>query len=142
MYIGGMQITEGATYAPVRTEDPPGTTLTRSAAENFRAGKVSLSTKERHSPLLICANSPSRNPSRIPCLTQTFTCQCPSFFSAALISPRVRASRNCSKMGRALRSPDAVGRLASLSISARIVLMENEKYIEWFGYQTGPTYLP
>ena len=32
-----MQITEGATYAPNRTEDPPGTTRTRSAKENCRA---------------------------------------------------------------------------------------------------------
>ena len=121
-----MQMTDGATYAPVRTEDPPGTTLTRSAGANFRAGKVSLSTKERHSPLLICASSPSRNPSRIPCLTQTFTSHRPSFFSAARISPLVRASRNSAKVVRALWSPGAVGRLTSLSISSRIALIGNE----------------
>src|ERR1700730_2623525 len=46
--IGGMQITDAATYAPRRTDDPPGTTRTRSATVNFLAGKVSLSTNERH----------------------------------------------------------------------------------------------
>src|SRR5258707_627465 len=34
-----MQITEGATYAPARTEEPPGTTRTRSATEQYRTGK-------------------------------------------------------------------------------------------------------
>src|ERR1700676_644488 len=38
--MGGMQITVGATYEPVRTDDPPGTMRTRSLTVNRRAGKV------------------------------------------------------------------------------------------------------
>src|SRR5437764_12462438 len=101
MNMGGMHITDGATYAPTRAEEPPGTTRTPSITENFGAGKVSLSTNDRHSPPPICASSPSLKPSRIPCLTQTFTFHRPSTVSAARISPRVSASRNLRKVARA-----------------------------------------
>src|SRR5579872_7292174 len=53
MNMGGMQMTEGATYEPTRTDDPPGTTRTRSSTVNLRAGNVSLSTNERQLPSLI-----------------------------------------------------------------------------------------
>src|SRR5579862_1992849 len=95
-----MHITDGATYAPRRTDDPPGTTRTRSASENRRAGKVSLSTKLSGGEPL-SASSPSRNPNRIPCLTQGLTLHWPSIFSADRILPRVRASRNSRKDERA-----------------------------------------
>src|SRR4029077_16950675 len=100
MNIGGMQITDGATYDPTRTDDPPGTTRTRSATANFRAGKVSLSTNESP-PSPIALNTPSLNPSRIPCFTQAFTTHCPSCFSAARTLPCVSASRNSRKTCRA-----------------------------------------
>src|SRR3954464_2227676 len=47
MYIGGTQITPGATYAPLRTEEPPATMRTASDEENRRGGNASLSTKVR-----------------------------------------------------------------------------------------------
>ena len=43
MYIGGMQMTPLPRYAPSLTEDPPGTSRTREAAESGRSGSVSLS---------------------------------------------------------------------------------------------------
>ncbi len=105
MNIGGMQITDGATYAPKRTEDPPGTTRTRSATENCRAGKVSLSTNVS-APPPVSVSSPSRNPSRMPCFTQMLTTQRlrsdeSTIFSAARILPWVSASRNSKNAGRA-----------------------------------------
>ena len=43
-YIGGMQTTPGATYAPSRTVEPPGTMRTPSVeARSFRGARVSLS---------------------------------------------------------------------------------------------------
>src|ERR1700722_17941530 len=101
MNIGGMQMTDGATKAPSRMDDPPGTRRIRSARVTRRAGKVSLSTNDSTSPSDICRISPSRKPSRIPCLTQALTSQRPSRFSAARISPRVRAARKSRKMRRA-----------------------------------------
>src|SRR5579863_320813 len=114
MNIGGMQITDGATKAPALTDEPPGTTRTRSATENLRAGKVSLSTNDRQTPLPISASSPSRKPSRMPCLTQALTIQRPSIFSAARILPWVSASRNSRNTRRASGS-----RAPSLSANNR-----------------------
>jgi hypothetical protein len=42
-YIGGMQMTPGARYAPSRTDDPPGTRRTRAPSANRFSGSVSLS---------------------------------------------------------------------------------------------------
>src|ERR1035438_3786508 len=81
--------------------EPPGTRRTRSASVRRRAGKVSLSIKESTSPSDICCNSPSRKPSKIPCLTHALTTQLPPTFSAARIAPRVRAARKLKKVGRA-----------------------------------------
>src|SRR6266576_1255789 len=99
MNMGGMQMTEGATYEPTRTDDPPGTTRTRSATENLRAGKVSLSTNDSAaSPISV--NSPMRNPNKMPCFTHAFTTQWLPCFSAARTLPCVRASRNSRKISR------------------------------------------
>src|SRR5580658_5762511 len=105
MNIGGMQITDGATYAPTRTDEPPGTMRTRSAVENCRAGKVSLSTKVS-GVQPVSVSSPKRNPSRMPCFTHALTIQWASpssfgIFSAARILPWVSASRNSRNTGRA-----------------------------------------
>src|SRR5437764_6945261 len=116
MNMGGMHITDGATYAPTRAEEPPGTTRTPSITENLRAGKVSLSTNERHSPPPICASSPSLKPSRMPCLTQTFTFHRPSTGSAARISPRVSASRNLRKVAHASGPSFSVESSRSISV--------------------------
>jgi len=43
MYIGGMQITPGAMYAPSRTADPPATMRTPAESPGFFNGNVSLS---------------------------------------------------------------------------------------------------
>jgi hypothetical protein len=43
MYIGGMQITPGATYAPSRIDDPPGTMRMPLATPGRFSGIVSLS---------------------------------------------------------------------------------------------------
>src|SRR5690349_14019138 len=67
----------------------------------------------------------------MPCLTQRFTSHLSFFFSAARISPRVKASRKRSKVGRALPSEDTSERFASLSISERNVSIGKEKYIPW-----------
>src|ERR1700722_6824160 len=99
MNMGGAQITEGATYAPERTDDPPGTMRTRSATENLGAGNVSLSTKE--SPAVMSVSWPRRNPSRMPCLIQTLTIQWLLIFSAARILPCVSWSRNSMNVLRA-----------------------------------------
>src|SRR5438045_2725943 len=48
-YIGGMQMTPGAIYAPSRTDDPPGTIRTFDPAVYFFIGSVSLS-KNGHLP--------------------------------------------------------------------------------------------
>src|SRR5580693_532171 len=131
MNIGGIQITDGATYDPNRTEDPPGTTRTRSATENRRAGNVSLSTNVSAAHP-VTASSPSRNPSRIPCFTQVLTTQRPSIFSAARILPWVSASRNSRNTGRAsgLRStsPSAARRsMEDLSDDMREKYKANEE---------------
>ena len=42
-YIGGMQMTPGARYAPSRTADPPGTMRTPAASPGRFSGSVSLS---------------------------------------------------------------------------------------------------
>src|ERR1019366_9417306 len=89
-------------------EEPPGTRRMRSAKVRRRAGKVSLSTKESTSPSDISFSSPSRKPSRMPCLTQAFVVQRPSIFSAARTSPRVRAARKSRKVRRALAASPIV----------------------------------
>ena len=43
MYIGGMQTTLFATYAPSRTVEPPGTMRTPASTPGFFSGIVSLS---------------------------------------------------------------------------------------------------
>src|ERR1041385_9324300 len=48
-YIGGMQMTPGARYAPSRTDEPPGTMRTFDPAAYFFIGSVSLS-KNGHLP--------------------------------------------------------------------------------------------
>src|ERR1700756_2880133 len=112
MNMGGIQMTDGATYDPSRTDEPPGPTRTRSAPEKRLAGKVSLSTNDK--PLPISANSPSRNPRRMPCFTHALTTHRPSFFSAARIFPWVSASRNsrnaCRASGLRSTSPDEASR--------------------------------
>lgn len=123
-----MQITEGAIYAPSRADDPPGTIRTRSSTVNLRAGKVSLSTKERQSPPPSCASCPSRNPSRMPCFTQMFTVHRPETFSAARISPLVRASRKRRKTERASVLSSTPPEDASLSISVRSEDIEERVY--------------
>ena len=42
-YIGGMQMTPGARYAPSRIADPPGTMRTPAAGAGRFSGSVSLS---------------------------------------------------------------------------------------------------
>ena len=42
-YIGGMQMTPGARYAPSRIAEPPGTMRTPAASPGFFSGSVSLS---------------------------------------------------------------------------------------------------
>jgi hypothetical protein len=43
MYIGGMQMTPGAMYAPSRTDEPPGTIRTPADRPGLFSGSVSLS---------------------------------------------------------------------------------------------------
>src|SRR5208282_484962 len=132
MNIGGMQTTDGATYAPSRIEDPPGTRRTRSVRLRRRAGKVSLSMKESTSPSDIFCNSPRRKPSRMPCFTQALTTQRPSIFSAARMSPRVRAERKSKKVGRASSGLQIVSRadkcsMADFRIDSESDIGEQEK---------------
>src|SRR5713226_1558252 len=114
----------------MRTEEPPGTTRTRSFTVNRRRGKVSLSTKERPEPSPISVSSPSRKPSRLPRFTQAFTNQSLPFFSAARILPCVRASRKsrkvCRAFGSCLTSPNDVRR----SMAAFNASMRREVYRE------------
>src|ERR1700691_355132 len=73
---------------------------TRSAIENCRAGKVSLSIKLRAAQP-VSGSSPSRKSSRMPCFPQVLTTPRPSIFSAARTLPWVSASRNSRNTGRA-----------------------------------------
>src|SRR5271167_4320158 len=131
MYMGGMQMTDGATQAPSRMEEPPGTRRTRSARVRRRAGKVSLSTKESVSPSDISFNSPRRKPSRMPCFTQALTIQRSSIFSAARISPRVRAARKARKVLRASSELAIVSRADKRSIADFRLDSESDIEREW-----------
>src|SRR5437016_5162885 len=100
-YIGGMQTTPGATYAPSRMLDPPGTMRTPSASVVGRTGYVSLSKNLRVGCADMSVRTPMRNPTRIPCLTHALTHHVPSRpRSAARISPRVSAARNSANSAR------------------------------------------
>src|SRR5437899_189756 len=94
MYIGGMQTTPDATYAPRRTDDPPGTTRTLSLVVNRRIGYVCLSTNARLPPSKV-VSLPTRKPSRIPRFTHGTARHVPSDpRSAARTAPASRASSN------------------------------------------------
>src|SRR5437870_3701327 len=104
-YIGGMQITPGAMYAPSRTDDPPGTIRTLDPAACFFIGSVSLS-KNGHLPCSIDTSfvSPNLKPSRMPCFTQALTCHPTAddrSGSAARTSPADNAARSRSNIARA-----------------------------------------
>ena len=114
----------------MRTEEPPGTTRTRSFTVNRRRGKVSLSTKERPVPSPISVSSPSRKPSRMPRFTQAFTNQSLPFFSAARILPCVRASRKSRKVCRAFGSRSTSPGGVRRSMAAFNASMRREVYRE------------
>src|SRR3954471_23902464 len=104
-YIGGMQMTPAAMYAPSRTDDPPGTMRTFAPAGYFFIGSVSLS-KNGHLPWSIDTSllSPNLKPSRIPCFTHVFTRQPTgdeASGSAARTSPADSAARSFSNIARA-----------------------------------------
>src|SRR4029077_11468048 len=104
-YIGGMQMTPAAMYAPSRTDDPPGTMRTLDPAAYFFSGSVSLS-KNGHLPWSIDTSllSPNLKPSRIPCLTHVFTRQPTGddgSGSAARTSPADSAARRSTNIARA-----------------------------------------
>src|SRR5579859_3564177 len=83
-----------------------------------RAGKVSLSTKERVASEPISVRSPKRKPRRMPCFTQTFACHWFPRFSAARIFPREREERNSRNISCAEESAFACApRAQSRSIS-------------------------
>src|SRR5215207_4178836 len=100
-YIGGMQTTPAARYAPSLTEEPPGTMRTPSMMVVGRTGYVSLSKKRSESCALMSESAPMRNPARMPLLTHELTRQRPSSpRSAARTSPRLSACLNASKTSR------------------------------------------
>src|SRR5260370_185245 len=83
-----------------------------------RAGKGSLSTKDRVASEPISARSPRRKPSRSPFFTQTLAYHWLPRFSAARIFPREREERNSRKTSRAEDSDLACApRAKSRSIS-------------------------
>ena len=90
-YAGGIMITDGARYAPVRTLLPPGTIRTPFSAVNFLAGMVSLSKKENW-PWVMSVSFPRRKPLRITSFTHEFTFHSPSTFSATLTLPLSRSA--------------------------------------------------
>src|SRR5512144_1775388 len=94
MNIGGIQMTFFATYAPSRTDDPPGTIRTPLEVENGCVGKVSLSRKVNSDGSERSVTTPIRNASRIPRLTHRLTRQPVLLFSAARNSPRFNPARN------------------------------------------------
>src|SRR5215813_7609785 len=99
--IGGIQTTPGATYAPSRIVEPPGTMRTFSLIVVGRAGYVSLSKNLKLSPVDMSVNAPMRKPSSSPCFTHEWTSHSPrAFLSAARIAPRFSASLNSSKTAR------------------------------------------
>src|SRR5579885_281550 len=107
-YIGGMQTTPAARYAPSRTDEPPGTMRTPSMIVVGRTGYVSLSKKRSEACADMSESAPMRKPARMPRLTHELTCQRPSWSrSAARTSPRLSACLNDSKISRSveLNSP-------------------------------------
>ena len=89
-YAGGIMITEGARYAPLLTELPPGTIRTLSSTVKRLAGMVSLSMKD-NPPSDISVSFPRRKPVSIISLIQELTFHSPSTFSATLIFPASRS---------------------------------------------------
>src|SRR5580765_988460 len=125
--IGGMQITPGAMNAPSRTDDPPGTMRTPSAAPpKRRSGSVSLSKngQGRSAVSDMSTVSPKRNPMRMPCLTHAFTRQpegLAASFSAARTRPaessaRRRANASRATVRSALAPAEASASMSSFSI--------------------------
>src|ERR1043166_7663229 len=115
--IGGMQTTPGATYAPSRIVDPPGTMRTLSLIVVGRTGYVSLSKNLKLSPSETSVSAPMRNPSSSPSFTHEWTSHCPSrFFSAARISPRLSARLNSSNAARSpvVKFPSRRAAIASI----------------------------
>ena len=90
-------MTDGARYAPRRTELPPGTIRTLSSTVNFLTGMVSLSMNGNW-PSDISVSVPSLKPSRMASFIQAFTFQFPSTFSATRMRPDSKSaqkSANC-----------------------------------------------
>src|SRR5579883_681875 len=120
MYMGGMQVTPRARYAPLRTLDPPGTMRTASCGPNFFSGYVALSRKEK-SPTGISTMAPMRKPSRIPFFTHALTRQPVGEAAsgwAARTRPALRAARKSSKRRKSSGAYCAGGLSNSRSISA------------------------
>src|ERR1044071_3431738 len=104
-YIGGMQTTPAARYAPSLTEEPPGTMRTLSRTLVGRTGYVSLSKKRKEAWALMSESTPILKPTRMPLLTHELTRQRPSASrSAARTSPRLSACLNASKTSRSVES--------------------------------------
>src|SRR5215207_2449276 len=104
-YIGGMQTTPGARYAPSRTDEPPGTMRTPSDTVVGLTGYVSLSKKRRVACADMSASEPMRKPTSMPRLTQELTRHSPdSARSAARTSPRLSSCLNDSKTSRSFES--------------------------------------
>src|SRR5262249_52670865 len=135
-YIGGMQITPGARYAPSRTADPPGTIRTPSATDKRLSGSVSLSKKgQRPWSIEASTMSPNLNPSRMPCFPHVLTRQpigSDGAGSAARTAPAESAWRSLTHASRtASRSadwPDAVS--ASISSLRAVTLLGMYGFLE------------
>ena len=124
-YIGGMQMTPRARYAPSRIVEPPGTMRMPDCApaRNFLTGSVSLSKNCQTRSTWVSdmsTTSPNLKPRRIPCFTQVLTRQpigLDASGSAARTSPADNASRSFPKTTRAARRSASAPAAASSLIS-------------------------
>ena len=92
MNMGGMQMTEAATYAPSRTDDPPGTTRTRSA-DRKPPGREGVLIHERQPCVAHLGQLAQPKSEQIPCFTQVLTTQRPSLLGRANFSLRQRITK-------------------------------------------------
>src|ERR1044072_5599750 len=115
-----MHTTPGATEAPSRIVDPPGTMRTLSPMSVSRTGYVCLSKNLKFFPSDMSMRVPMRKPSNNPCLIHEWSSQSPSaFLSAARISPRLSAPLNSLNIAVSAGVKNPSRRSASASIRSR-----------------------
>ena len=121
-----MITTPGPRYAPARTEEPPGTTRTRSATPSvWRSGRVSRSKNPEIPPgPATGAVVPARKARRIPSFTHRTARQPWEVRSAARTSPRLKAASSLRTASRAASASGIGSTPVHAAISERSMSIE------------------